>query len=76
MPVPFGLTDSELDQLLSAARPLPREQRRAFVEAVVHALALVERAEGAEIGDGVVYCVAAEIQRRYVDALDAPAAGR
>jgi hypothetical protein len=59
---PIRLTDSQLDAALRAARPLRVEDRDAFLQEVARAL------EGrSEIGDGTIYRVLAEAQRRHHD---------
>jgi hypothetical protein len=56
------LSDSELDAVFAAARPLPVERRDAFLQAVAGAL------QGCrEIGPGAVYRVVAEMQRAFFD---------
>jgi hypothetical protein len=54
------LTDSELDCLMNAARPLDVSARDAFLREVASALA-----SRPAIGDGVVQRVVAEVQRRH-----------
>jgi hypothetical protein len=56
---PLALTDSELDAVYRAAGPIPPAVRGAFLEEVAQRLA------GRELGDGVVYRVVMEVQRRY-----------
>jgi hypothetical protein len=53
------LTDTELDIVLRAAKPLDVRARDAFLQEVAGLAALPER------GDGAVYRVVAEIQRRH-----------
>jgi len=62
MPTPpvLALTDRQLDLIHRLAAPLAPEQRAAFLEAVATAL----RWEPA-LGDGTVYRVALEQQRRF-----------
>jgi hypothetical protein len=69
---PICLSDSELDAVLAAARPLPVERRDAFLQAVAGAL------HGWEIGPGIVHRVCAEAQRAFFDPpqLAASAPGR
>jgi len=57
-----NLSDSQVEILLSAARPLPPTSHAAFLEEATEALASCP-----ELGDGVVYRVARETQRRYWD---------
>jgi hypothetical protein len=62
---PLRLSDSELDIVLAAARPLDVAACDGFLQDVAAALtALPER------GDGCVYRVVREIQRRHFDAPD------
>jgi hypothetical protein len=68
---PIRLSDSELDAVMAAARPLPVERRDAFLQAVAGAL------QGCrEIGPGVVYRVAAQVQREFFDPPDLSHPGR
>ena len=60
--MPVRLTDTELDLVLSAARPLAIEMRDPFLQAVADALAHRD-----EVGPGVVYQVCREQQRRFFD---------
>jgi hypothetical protein len=59
---PIALTDAELDAVMAAARPLDRNQRDAFLQAVAHEL----RKAGGAVGPGVVHRVCAELQRQFV----------
>jgi hypothetical protein len=60
---PVRLTDSELDSVMAAARPLPVERRDAFLQAVAGAL------QGCEvIGPGLVARICAEVQPRFLPA--------
>lgn len=62
---PLKLSDDELSAVLAAARPLPVECRDAFLQQVASAL------QGCgEIGPGVVYRVAAQVQREFFDPPD------
>jgi hypothetical protein len=57
---PIRLSDSELDAVIAAARPLAVERRDAFLQAVAGAL------QGCrEVGPGVVHRVCAETQRAF-----------
>jgi hypothetical protein len=56
---PLRLSDSELDAVMRAARPIEPGQRDAFLHAVAHALS------GQEIGPGTVHRVVAELQRQF-----------
>jgi hypothetical protein len=59
---PIRLSDSELDAVMAAARPLAVERRDAFLQAVAGAL------QGCrELGPGVVHRVCAETQRAFFD---------
>ena len=63
--MPLKLSDSELDAVMAAARPLDVSLRDAFLQQVASAL------QGCrEIGPGVVYRVAAETQRRFFEPPD------
>jgi len=62
---PIRLSDSELDAVMSAARPLAVERRDEFLQAVANAL------QGCgEIGPGVVHRICAEAQRQHFDPPD------
>jgi hypothetical protein len=60
--MPLALSDSQLDAVLRAAQPLPVDDRAAFLEALAQALAGYR-----EIGDGQLYVVIREVQRRHFD---------
>jgi hypothetical protein len=60
--MPLALTDSELDAVFAAARPLPIERRDAFLQAVA-----AELKGCREIGPGLVHRVCAETQRAFFD---------
>ena len=62
---PIRLTDSELDAVMSAARPIAVDLRDAFLHAVAHALSGRK-----EIGPGVVHQVCRELQRQFFDPPD------
>ena len=64
MPQPLRLSDSELDAVMAAARPLDRDQRDAFLQAVAHALS-----DRNVIGPGVVHRICAELQRQFMPVL-------
>jgi hypothetical protein len=57
---PIRLSDSELDAVMAAARPLPVERRDAFLQQVASSLQNCR-----ELGPGVVYRVVAETQRAF-----------
>jgi hypothetical protein len=63
MPTPLRLSDTQLDQVLRAARPLHTRDRGAFLRAVADGLR-----DCPEPGDGQVFRVVAEAQRRFYDA--------
>jgi hypothetical protein len=52
-------SDSQLDQIFRAAAPLAPGDRAAFLEDVASAL------RGQPLGDGAVFRVTREVQRRY-----------
>jgi hypothetical protein len=56
------LTDSEMDIVLAAARPLAVEDRDPFLQEVAERLSSLPH-----LGDGAVHRVCAEIQRRHWD---------
>jgi hypothetical protein len=59
---PIRLTDSQLDAVLAAARPLRVADRDALLQEVAAAL------QGhPELGDGDVYRAIADVQRRHYD---------
>ena len=62
---PIRLSDSELDAVMAAARPLPIACRDAFLQSVADALQ-----RHAELGPGVVHRVCAEAQRAFFDPPD------
>jgi hypothetical protein len=62
---PIRLTDSELDAIMTACRPLEPARRDDFLRQVAASLQACH-----EIGDGVVYRVVAEVQRQHFDAPD------
>jgi hypothetical protein len=59
---PLRLTDDQLAAVMRAAEPLAVGDRGAFLLDVAAAL------QGQELGDGTVYRVIAQVQRRYFDA--------
>ncbi len=59
---PIRLSDSELDAVMSAARPLAVEMRDPFLRAVAH-----ELQDCREIGPGVVHQVCREQQRIFMN---------
>jgi hypothetical protein len=59
--VPLRLTDAQLDALHRLAFPLAPSDRSAFLELVAQRV----QEQGGEIGDGVLYRIAVDCQRRY-----------
>jgi hypothetical protein len=62
---PLALSDSELDAVMAAARPLESHQRDGFLRDIATELSKLPA-----IGDGAVYRTIVEVQRRYFDAPD------
>jgi hypothetical protein len=58
--MPLALTDAELDCVHRLAWPLAAHDRSAYLEAVIAALQ-----QERTLGDGVVYRVAVQVQRRF-----------
>jgi hypothetical protein len=56
---PLSLSDEQLDAVLHAARPLPVEDRDAFLQQVAMAL------QDQPIGDGSVHRVVKQVQRQF-----------
>jgi len=69
---PVRLSDSELDAVMLAARPLDHNVRDAFLQHVAEELSTCT-----EIGPGVVGRVCREAQRKFFDPpqIDGPGAG-
>jgi len=61
---PIRLSDSELDAVMAAARPIAVDRRDAFLQQVAAEL------QGRQIGPGLVHRVCAEAQRQYFDPPD------
>jgi hypothetical protein len=59
---PLRLTDSEMDIVMAAARPLAVADRDGFLQAVAERLATIP-----ERGDGIVYQIVRDVQRRHWD---------
>jgi hypothetical protein len=60
--MPLRLTDAQLDRVVYATQPLTPGARAAFLEA------LAARLQGiAEIGDGQLYRVVADLQKQFWD---------
>jgi hypothetical protein len=64
-PSPLRLSDSELDAVFAAARPLAPHLRDEFLQAVADALAGLR-----ELGPGATYRVIRDQQRRFFDPPD------
>jgi hypothetical protein len=60
------LSDSELDAVMNACRPLPVERRDAFLQEIVDAL---QRCNG-EVGPGSLHRIIRETQRKHFDPPD------
>jgi hypothetical protein len=65
MPRPLALSDSKLDAVMAAARPLPVALRDPFLQAVAHALS-----GRAVVGPGTVHQVVRDLQRQFFDPPD------
>jgi len=65
MPSPISLTDSELQAVMDAARPLQPRDRDAFLRAVATAIA-----ELPAVGPGSVHRAIASVWRMHFDAPD------
>jgi hypothetical protein len=59
---PLRLTDSEMDIVLAAARPLAVQDRDPFLQEVAARLSSLPH-----LGDGLVHRVCAEVQRAFWD---------
>jgi hypothetical protein len=60
MSPPLALSDDQLDQIMRLAAPLQPQQRAAFLEMLATKLN-----SSRELGDGMVYRAARELQREY-----------
>jgi hypothetical protein len=60
--MPIRLSDSELDAVMAAARPIAVERRDAFLQEIAIMLHSC-----VEIGPGVLHRIVAEVQRRHFD---------
>jgi hypothetical protein len=69
--MPLALTDSEMDIIFCAARPLRVEARDAFLQDVAERLVAMPH-----LGDGVVHRVCAEVQREHWEPPVGPRARR
>jgi len=56
---PLRLTDDQLRAIMSAARPIRRRDRGAFLEAVAAAI------RGRDVGDGSVFRAIRDVQREF-----------
>ena len=61
MPTPLRLSDSELEIVFAAARPLPVADRDGFLQAVAEALVMLN-----ERGPGSVYRVCRDLQATFI----------
>jgi len=62
---PIRLSDAQMSAIFAASYPLHANQRNSFLEACARELARLP-----EIGDGSVYKVVMEVQRRFFDPPD------
>jgi hypothetical protein len=62
---PIALNDTELAEVMAAARPLARHQRDGFLQAVAD-----ELSRCGQVGPGVVHRVCRELQRKFFDVPD------
>jgi hypothetical protein len=62
MLMPIALTDSELDIVFAAARPLAVQDRDPFLRDVAERLAALPH-----LGDGLVFQICREVQREHWD---------
>jgi predicted DNA-binding transcriptional regulator YafY len=60
--MPLKLSDDELTAVMSACRPLDRDQRDEFLQAVAAEL----RKAGGAVGPGTVHRICSELQRRFI----------
>jgi len=65
MSTPICLTDSELEAIMSAAKPLQPADRDRFLRAVAEAITALP-----EVGPGSIHRAIAELQRQYFVAPD------
>jgi hypothetical protein len=63
---PVHLSDSELAEVMAAARPIAPHQRDSFLQAVAAELVRLNDC----IGPGTVHQVCAAVQRKFFDAPD------
>jgi hypothetical protein len=62
---PLKLSDSELDAVLAAARPITPDRRDEFLQAVADSLAGLR-----ELGPGAVYRAIRSVQKQFFDPPD------
>jgi hypothetical protein len=65
MPQPIALSDSELDLVMNAARPLAPRDRDKFLRHIAQVIAALP-----ERGDGAVYRAITSVWRQHYDAPD------
>ena len=61
--IPLRFSDEQLTQIFRAAAPLTPDQRLAFLEDLASSLRQASR----PLGDGLVYRMVREVQRRHFD---------
>ena len=61
---PIRLSNSELDAVMTAAKPIPVDRRNAFLQDVAALL------RGREVGPGTVHRAIEQAQRAHFDPLD------
>jgi hypothetical protein len=69
-PLPLHFSDTQLTEIFRLAAPLEPVSRVAFLEDVAAALS-----QAPQLGDGTVYRICREIQRRHFDPPDFSVAG-
>jgi hypothetical protein len=62
MPTPLRLSDSELDAVFAAARPIVPSKRDAFLQSLAS-----ELARQSELGPGAIYRAIREVQKKFFD---------
>jgi hypothetical protein len=65
MPTPISLTDAQLDEIMTACRPLQPRDRDLFLKAVAQAIV-----ELPERGDGAIHRAIASVWRQHFDPPD------
>jgi hypothetical protein len=68
--MPLRLSDSELDAVMAAARPLEAQMRDAFLQRVAS-----ELGRCGEVGPGLIHRICAEAQRTFFDPPDLGTSG-